>query len=436
MKTKHFIQRMLIDMLCILMIASCGTVSAFADTYPCLLRIEYLNLSSPLPGVTFRAYYVAEMPHNREYLLTEKFAEANVNLKAKMTNSEWLQTERALSAYRRVRGIIPDYVGHTDMRGVLEFKNIPPGLYLVEGDAAVINQTVFVPQTLCVVVPDRDENNNPVYDVTVTPKFEIRNIPIPPPPKEGLGNLIVMKTVSENGDRTCDWHFTVTLDRPLTGQFGDIYFENGTAEFTLKHGESLVAKDIPVNTGYKVIEKEADSDGYVTSSIGETGIIYDKETAFADFVNTKEPLFGNLEISKVVTGYGNKGRLWHFTVTLDTPLTGQYGDIFFENGVAVITLKHGETKTARKLPENVSYTVKETDANEEGYISTSTGAIGTIPGNGTAFARFVNHLENELESENPKTGDFSNNNFRFFFIAIATGIICIVICICKTRRKV
>ncbi len=208
------------------------------------------------------------------------------------------------------------------------------------------------------------------------------------------GGINVSKTVTgDGGDTNKDWHFTVTLsDTTINGTFGDMTFTNGVAEFTLKHGESKQATGIPENVTYTVTETEANQDGYTTSSEGTDGTISSVQNSNATFTNSKTIKRGNLKVSKIVTGDGgDTNKDWHFTVTLsDTTINGTFGDMTFTNGVAEFTLKHGESKQATGIPENVTYTVTETEANQDGYTTSSEGTDGTISSVQNSNATFTN----------------------------------------------
>ena len=101
---------------------------------------------------------------------------------------------------------------------------------------------------------------------------------------------------------------------------------------------------------------------------------------------------GDLMVTKTVAGNaGDTEKKFTFTVTLDRSISGTYGDMTFNNGTAVIALKHGESLTAEGLPAGVAYTVAESD--NEGYTVTASGATGTISKDGTAVAAFTNNRE-------------------------------------------
>ncbi len=133
------------------------------------------------------------------------------------------------------------------------------------------------------------------------------------------GNLAISKTVTgTHGDKDKDFHFTVTLeDKTVNGTYGDMDFKDGIADITLKHGEKTTATGLPADIKYTVTETEADQDGYVTSSINETGTIPKNDIASVTFTNAKS-ISGSLIVNKEVTGtHGDKDKDFHFTITLE-----------------------------------------------------------------------------------------------------------------------
>ncbi len=226
------------------------------------------------------------------------------------------------------------------------------------------------------------------------------NVAPPPPPEEETGALEVVKHVTGSGDKQKEWHITVTLGESLTGQYGDMYFENGIANFTITDGVTVTASGLPAGITYTVTELEENAESYVTTYTGKTGEIPANGTAHAEIVNDlpttppppPEDETGALEVVKHVTGSGDKQKEWHITVTLGESLTGQYGDMYFENGIANFTITDGVTVTASGLPAGITYTVTELEENAESYVTTYTGKTGEIPANGTAHAEVVNDL--------------------------------------------
>ena len=106
-----------------------------------------------------------------------------------------------------------------------------------------------------------------------------------------VGSLIVSKTVTgAQGDKNKDWNFTVTLTgagaEDVTGPLGDLEFNNGVAEFTLKHGESVIATNLPAGLTYTVTETEANQGNYTTTAPGDKGTIKANDTVEVNFTNT------------------------------------------------------------------------------------------------------------------------------------------------------
>ena len=150
-------------------------------------------------------------------------------------------------------------------------------------------------------LPKYDENGvRYVYTVKeVTPddyevsydqeKFEITNT--------RDGDLRVEKEVTgSDGQKNREFHFTVTLSgtsvtgiqaETITGEYGDMTFTNGVAEFTLKHGEQKLAEDLPAGLTYTVVETDANTNRYRTTYTGETGTIPAGDTAVTHVENRR-----------------------------------------------------------------------------------------------------------------------------------------------------
>lgn len=135
---------------------------------------------------------------------------------------------------------------------------------------------------------------------------------------------------------------------------------------------------------------------------------------------------GNLTVTKNVTGSGDPAQDFHFTVTLsDQNLNGVYGEMTFQNGVAEVTLSHGESKAATDLPAGVTYTVVEQEANQGAYTTTSSGETGTILPGDTAQVSFANDLS-RISIDVLKVWEDNNNQdgirpYEIVVILLANG---------------
>lgn len=134
--------------------------------------------------------------------------------------------------------------------------------------------------------------------------------------KARVGNLTVSKTVegdqATDTDRNKDFTFILTMKSadgtPLRGSYpyegtgnsgvtqpadGSLTLdENGTAEFTLRHGQSITINNIPKDAFYEVIE--SGNEGYTTTVEGDSdgdgdadGQIREGECSVASFTNLK-----------------------------------------------------------------------------------------------------------------------------------------------------
>ncbi len=119
-----------------------------------------------------------------------------------------------------------------------------------------------------------------------------------------VSTLMIKKTVGGAlGDQDRDFTFVVNLE--AGGSYRYWGSKTGTIEsgqaITLKHDEYIVIEGIPVDTGYRVTEVEANRDGYRTTSTGAEGKITTAGKTAA-FVNIKGDLTN--------TGAGGLNTIW------------------------------------------------------------------------------------------------------------------------------
>ena len=226
------------------------------------------------------------------------------------------------------------------------------------------------------------------------------------------GSLSVSKTVSgTDGEHDRNFTFEVTLTDVNGNNLTDSYNYTGSKTGTiksggtvsLKHGETITIEGLPEGTKYKVTEKEANTDRYVTTSNNSEGTINFGNNSVS-FTNTRnEEPKGSLSVSKTVSGTdGEHNRNFTFEVTLTDAngnnLTGSYNYTGSKTGTiksgGTITLKDGETITIGGLPVGTKYEVTEKEANTDRYVTTSTNDKGTISEN-TASVSFVNARNEE-----------------------------------------
>ena len=228
------------------------------------------------------------------------------------------------------------------------------------------------------------------------------------------GDLRVSKIVTgENPDTTTAFHFRVTLtgestdpdtQQPISGSdiagtYGGMTFQNGVADFTLTHGQTVTASRLPAGLTYTVTEEA--SEEYTAIWTGQNGTIQTNAVAQVHCINEKNEdsvPAGNLSITKTVTGEGDREKAWTFSVTLKdgtgADLSGSFAYSGSKTGTltsgGTIQLKHGETVIISGIPAGTQYLVTEAEANQDSYQTTASGTQGNIMEDADAQAMFIN----------------------------------------------
>ncbi len=225
------------------------------------------------------------------------------------------------------------------------------------------------------------------------------------------GNLSLTKIVTEGGETDRYFHFHISLTdengSPLFGSYHYTGSKEGTItggqlNIELKHGDTVTIHTLPVGSRYTI--RETQTEGYITSPQDgvETGVIThgSHNVLYENEKLVDEPGSGHLSLRKTVTGTrGDRNRLFNFTVTLTDSsgqeLTGSYNYDGSKQGTIKsgdrISLKHDESVTIRNLPEGTLYSIREWEADMDGYTTSSNGASGEIKADETAQASFINH---------------------------------------------
>ena len=145
------------------------------------------------------------------------------------------------------------------------------------------------------------------------------------------------------------------------------------------------------------------------------------------FAEPKSLPANDLIIEKTVEGKdGDKKKEWSFKVDLDSKDEFEYersdGDKGTVKNGDTLKLSHGQSITISMLPVGTSYSVKEVEANKDGYKTTTKGVEGVIELDQASKAEFTNAYVEKPNKENPsnprssrnvKTGDTN----QLFYIA-------------------
>ncbi|MCI5625986.1 MAG: LPXTG cell wall anchor domain-containing protein [Clostridiales bacterium] len=243
-----------------------------------------------------------------------------------------------------------------------------------------------------------------------------------PKPKDDEATLTIQKTIEGlSGEELVQAKANLTFKVTIDGEETEVKINNwndnvGTWQKTVK---------IPVNTTtgvtYTVSEvlESAKIDGYTVTSVitkegTESGTLSGKDEQRVEFRNTYDlvKIPGSLSITKTVVRTDNgdiTNQGFTFNLTSDPALNDNYtaevkkGEavvenrtVTFTNGVANITLKHGETITINGIPQDTQITVTETNTDgyavswDNGGVSHTNATTVTIPRGATAAITCTN----------------------------------------------
>lgn len=131
------------------------------------------------------------------------------------------------------------------------------------------------------IAEENTAHYSPEITGTITDGFLITNTFHP-----ANGSLTVSKTVSGSGASPDQaFPFTVTIPGLPDGVYGELEFQDGVSSFSLKHGESKTASDLPAGLSYTV--SETGQEGYTVSSQNASGMITENTVISASFHNRK-----------------------------------------------------------------------------------------------------------------------------------------------------
>ena len=210
------------------------------------------------------------------------------------------------------------------------------------------------------------------------------------------GSLCISKKVTgslKNPDE--EFKFKMEIMPKINGKYGDFKFTDGTAEFTLKNGETKTALHIPSGSKYKITE--IDLKGYTVDSPVKEGTVDEYSKIDVVFNNIR---LNDLTLSKQVSGeMANMKKLFTFVIEIKkpdgTPLEGTYkytgsvkaglenestapkdGELTFTKGISEISLSHGQQITIKDIPADYNFAVTEKE--KDGYIVSYSQQKGSL----------------------------------------------------------
>ena len=177
MKLSKHIRPLLLCMICIFMLLPVKVFAADAidGDRDVNLTIKYTHNQTPISGVQFDLYRVADANEYAEFTLAGDFKNYPVQVNG-LSTEEWKTLAETLSAYASRDKLTPLDSGKTDSNGTLSFPNqqtsLKVGLYLVIGRQLSQDGYTYTTEPFLVSLPNLDTQSDTwTYDVTVTPKY-------------------------------------------------------------------------------------------------------------------------------------------------------------------------------------------------------------------------------------------------------------------------
>lgn len=135
------------------------------------LTLSFRHEAQALENVAVRLYRTADISETAHFTLAGDFAEYPVQIDG-LDADGWTAAASTLAAYAAADNIQPTASGTTDADGKAVFDGLRTGLYLVIADDLRIEKTVYTSAPFLVSLPNLDENDNWIYDVTALSKIE------------------------------------------------------------------------------------------------------------------------------------------------------------------------------------------------------------------------------------------------------------------------
>ncbi len=247
------------------------------------------------------------------------------------------------------------------------------------------------------------------------------------------GSLTIEKTETIEGGTAADqsrvFLFQVELEgyetfsgRCAIAETGrSIQFIDGVCtDMELKPGDSVTLLGLPeganaivTETGFRTDRGTSALGTMYEETAGQEAVITAAGKASVAFTNARA--VGSLTVEKIADRPYSDQTSFSFTVQLmdgETPVTGTYGRLAFDNGIARFTLAPGQRVTFTDLPAGASYIVAETNA--VNYDTVYTNAQGTITAAGTAVTVENTRRTGSLTIRKTVTGGEDPNPGRAF----------------------
>ena len=215
-------------LLCMLVLIAAFAVPAGAageidPSAECSLTINYVDGKTPLSGVLFRVYYVADISEDAEFTAAGSFKEYPIDFTELTVEANWAELALTLAGYVERDVLQPAANVETDENGAICMEHMQAGLYLVLGSAAEADGMIYTAIPALVSLPSMNEAGEYFYNVTIFPKHESN-------PVEAPISIRVLKTWDDKG--TVFRPKEITVDLLCDGEVVDSVTLNKDCKWT------------------------------------------------------------------------------------------------------------------------------------------------------------------------------------------------------------
>ncbi|MGN1139384.1 MAG: Cna B-type domain-containing protein [Ruminococcus sp.] len=151
-------------------VSAAGTIDLYHSDS---LSVNVVYDKKPVSGMKFNAYLISTVDYCGELTVVDSFQKYadKLDIRGK-DNKSWKKMAQVLEQdITNNKSLKPDYSAVTDAKGVVKFKNIPMGLYLIIGNNLKRDNYVYSTSSFFAMLPQQDLSNNTWnYSVTVDAK--------------------------------------------------------------------------------------------------------------------------------------------------------------------------------------------------------------------------------------------------------------------------
>ncbi len=170
--TKRIITLISAIVLCLIMLSSVSVITAtpLDTSKKASLMLNYTKDSEAFADMEIAIYRVAEAHEDGIFELIEPFSSFPVNIHDIMSQDCWTTISDTLNAYIVANEISPDKEAYTNSDGIVEFKNLEVGLYLVRETVGENSKGTYIFNRFFVYLPTPQPDSSYDYSVVANPK--------------------------------------------------------------------------------------------------------------------------------------------------------------------------------------------------------------------------------------------------------------------------